>query len=497
MSPLPGHGARLYRLLPALYRERDNGDLQQYMESLGGLLDAIHATLEQLHADSFPDTPPQGRTCQDWLLPYFAELLDVRLVSPEAKGRRAEIARAVAWRQGKGTPWVVEEIAEAVGDLEVEIAEGWQRVACTARLDLPLPPARDWGVSPEPDKAIPSQAATHPALPAVTIDLRHPARAVAGAPPCLGGKNWVQANPHGVPCFPGGHDDPSRRTVDFRTPNWRQGHHHPRALVLYVAPPAGFFPDEVLDIKWKDHAKPQYQELIEVREDADSYRVRNRGGRPIRFTGPATLAATKDYHIDGFSFSTTVNCQQGRLFLTHVAAPTVVAQQHGKASPALVARHCLFRDVSTATGLMELEYCTVLRKTVCEWLTASDCIFVGRVQKDHPTLHPTPQGGCVRYSRLPDSDLGAVAVFNCTTEAPIFFSNQFGKRSCAVLHPAATRAIRHGAEDGGEMGAYHQRGHVLHWQAIITKLADFLPVGMEAVLVPDTNLTCPAPARAK
>lgn len=494
MSITTEQGARLYRLLPSIYRERDNGDLENYLDAFGGLLDAIQHTLEQLHADSFPDTPPEGQTCQDWILPYFAQLLDVRLVSPGAKGRRAEIAHAVAWRQGKGTPWVVEEIAEAVGDLEVEIIEGWQRVATTARLNMPLLPARDFGVSPEPDMAIPSEAAQHPALSAVMVDLRRLSRAVQHPVACLGGKTWIQGNPHGVPCFPHGYDDATHRTVDFRTPDWRQGHHHPRTLLLYAAPPASFFPNDITEIKWTDRARPEYEADIEIVEDAGSYRIRNRSGRPIKFTGPAMLSAHKDYYIEGFAFSTTVNCQHGRLFLRNVAAPKVVAQHHGHSLPALTARGCLFRDVSTATGLMRLEYCTVLRKAVCEWIEASDCIFVGRVQKDHPTLHPPPQSGCIRYSRLLTKVLGAVAVVRCTTVRPLFFSDHYGDRSCGVLHPAALAAIRHGAEDGGEMGAYHDRNYVLHWEAIVDKLQDFLPVGIEAVVIPDANLACPAPA---
>ncbi|MDZ7657013.1 MAG: phage tail protein [Sulfurimicrobium sp.] len=495
MSITSEHGSRLYQLLPAIYRERDNGDLEKYLDACGGLLDAIQHTLEQLHADSFPDTPPDGLACQDWVLPYFARLLDVRLVSHEAKGRREEIARAVAWRQGKGTPWVVEEIAEAVGDVEVEIAEGWQRVATTARLNMPLLPARDFGVSPEPDMSIPSEAARHPGLAALTVDLRHPSRAVLHPAACLGGRDWVQGNPQGVPCFPGSYDDATRRTVDFRTPDWRHGHHHPRTLLLYAEPQPGFFPVDITEIKWVDRAKPEYQALVEIAEDAASYRIRNRSSQAIRFTGPATLSQHKDYHIEGFAFSATVNCQHGRLFLNRVAAPRVVAQFHGPAVPALSARDCLFRDVSTATGLMRLEYCTVLRKTVCEWIEASDCIFAGKVQKDHPTQEKPPQAGCIRYSRLSKTAMGAVAVFHCSTAKALFFASHYGDRSCGVLHPASLAEIRHGAEDGGEMGAFHSRSYVLQWEAMVSKLQDFLPVGIEAVVIPAASLACPAPLK--
>lgn len=486
------NGERLYHLLPAVYRERDNGDLAAYLDACGSLLDAIQHTLDQRLADNFPDTPPEGRTCQDWLLPYFGKLLDVRLVSPEAKGRRAEIAHAVAWRQAKGTLAVTEQIAEAVGDMEVEIAEGWQRVATMARIGLPLLPAVNFGVTPEPDRRIPSEAALHPALPAGTIDFRYASRAVKHPAACLGGHDWIQANPHGVPCNAGGGDDASHRTVDLRTPAWNQGHHHPRTLLLFTPPPAGFFSDDIDSIKWSDRGKPQYQHLIGIEDSPDLYRIRNLGGRPIHFTGPVKLNEHKDYVIEGFTFSTTINCVHGHLFLRDVAAPKVMAQRHGPETPALIARNCLFRDVTTATGLMRLEYCTVLRKTICEWLEASDCIFMGTVQKDHPT-QPPPRDGCVRFSRLPVLALGAVRMHQCTDKQPVFFSLAYGHYGCAVLHPAASATIRHGAEDGGEMGCYHDRHYVLRAEAVVDKLKEYLPVGLEAVLVYDERLTCPAP----
>jgi hypothetical protein len=144
---------------------------------------------------------------------------------------------------------------------------------------------------------------------------------------------------------------------------------------------------------------------------------------------------------------------------------------------------------------MRLEYCTVLRKTVCEWIEASDCIFAGKVQKDHPTQEKPPQAGCIRYSRLSKTAMGAVAVFHCSTAKPLFFASHYGDRSCGVLHPASLGAIRHGAEDGGEMGAFHSRSYVLQWEAIVSKLQDFLPVGIEAVVIPAASLACPAPLK--
>ena len=75
-----------------------------------------------------------------------------------------------------------------------------------------------------------------------------------------------------------------------------------------------------------------------------------------------------------------------------------------------------------------------------------------------------------------------------TRRAPIMFSSRFGDRGCGVLHPATPAAIRHGAEDGGEMGAFHGDYLSLLAEAVVDKLQEYLPVGLQAVVIPDTRL---------
>ena len=147
----------LYRILPAFYRTRDeSGDLRAYLEGCGELLDAVYATLRQRHADNFPDNPADGWStppAQDWLLPYFAELVDARLVSPLPAGRRDELGMAIRWRQGKGTLAVIDSVAQAIGQTEAVVQEGWRRVALTPRIGQPLRPAVSFGYSREPAAA--------------------------------------------------------------------------------------------------------------------------------------------------------------------------------------------------------------------------------------------------------------------------------------------------------------------------------------------------------
>ena len=296
----------LYQIVPAVYRNRDTGDLKRFFQGGGLLLDQIYATLIQRLADNFPDNPVDGSlACQDWLVPYFADLLDVRLLSPTVKGRRDEVANAVRWRQGKGTLRVAEEIAEAVGGLEVVLHEGWRRVATTPRFDVPRIPASSFGYPSEVPTAPPSLAALHPGLPAVTVDFRRPSAAVASTSSVAGSQQstvdgdthvWRQASYHGAPCFPGSYEDVSRRSVDFRCGDWRVGHYHPKRVLLYTVPPAGFFKPVLASVNWSDEPGAAFLELIEVSTEGNVTTYRNKTfGRenyePVRVKGVVTAGS--------------------------------------------------------------------------------------------------------------------------------------------------------------------------------------------------------------
>ncbi len=504
---------QLYQVIPAVYRNRDeDGDLKAYLEACGVLLDQFHATLRQRMADNFPDTPEDGSAaCQDWLVPYFAELLDVRLVSPLPDGRRAEVSNAVSWRQGKGTAQVVEAIAEAVAQLEAVLQEGWQRVATTPRLDLPLLPARSFGSSGSVQGEFPGLAARHPGLPAVTVDLRCPSAAVATDAANPAGQfsqvegathRWRQAGRHGAPCYPGSYEDQSRRTVDLRPGDWRVGHYHPRKVLLYTVPPAGFFPTTLPAVNWQDEPGAAFLQHIEVIREGRRTTYRNRSldsgdFQPVRVLQVIELGQTAigigdpDAHtwrFEGLVLDNTVELDSGRIELWRCAARFVDVHSTDLETPVIDARSCLFEALRAARGRVRLDYCTVLGDTVSEVIQASDSLFLGGIRKDIPSP-PAPRMNCLRYSRVrPDQDLGPWSAHQLTTRAPVMFSTTFGERSCGVLHPASPAAVRHGAEDGGELGVFHDQHLGLLAEAVIDKLRDYLPVGQTAVSIPDPRL---------
>jgi len=513
VRPRTRTGRQLYDLLPEVYRTRDReeargrGDLAAYLDACGELLDRIRKTLDQRLADAFPDRPETGRAAQGWILPYFAQLLDVRLVSPHLEGRRQEVARAVAWRQRKGTRATVDDITEAVAQTKAEVHEGWQRVAVTPRPGFPLEPPLHL---PRPlDPRNPLDAALHPGLPAVTPDLRR----------CVG--------------HPGTHEDRTRRTVDGRLPSWKHGHSHPRRVLLFTPPPVGFFPPGAEELPWAD--RDQHEELYQELETEDGVPVlfnpmaRWWGGQPwpegqaVVIAEPVVLDEPLGLQELTFLETLTFELAPGeRVELRGVAASKIVVlrkegaesepetEEAPKGPPVLDARDCLFGEIEAEEALVQLEYCTVLESLTARRVLASDCLFAGEVEIEDQSEEGA---SCIRYSRIPPELARAVEQSErasppvtwlrrpaTTTEEPAFFdldfgdpggvpgSPEFGWPGCGVLHPATPETICFGAEDGGEMGAYHRDRHCLQRAAVIEKLKDFLPVGIDAALVPDPRL---------
>lgn len=494
-----------------------------------------------------------GEHCQNWLLPYFARLLDVRLVSPDEAGRRVELRDAVSWRQRKGTRVSIERIAEAVGQFEVEIQEGWKRVAITPRVDRPLLPESTYGETPIPNPATPDMRATHPGLPAVTPDFRRCSRAVqcepgnpgahettfAATPPPL---TWRQVHRHGIPCQPDSFQDVTRRTVDLRTPNSHRGLHHPRRVLLYAPPPDGFFARVHATVNWSSlTAEVDAALATDVTEwDADRVQIRSLGlieltirrgdwhGNPrvkIGLRGltptPVMLRGVIEIHQPALFFfenlwlENRVEFSAAAVELVGCAARQLRVTLAEPDLPVIDATGCLFKKIDATGGLVRLEYASVLETLFANRIAASDSILVPPLRRESGS-DDVPAAGCVRFSRLfhippppeandpelvndplwvSDGRRSALRchVASCTTGPVLFWQGTFGEPGCGVLHPDCDAAIRAGAEDGGELGAYHNHRHVLRERAVLDKLKEFLPVGMEAVLVADETLSCPPP----
>jgi len=464
-------GEQLYRLLPEVYRTRDKTagkvgggsgteDLARYLDAHGHLLDLIHATLEQQLRDALPESS------QDWLLPYFAQLLAANIVSPDSDGRHAEIAHAVSWRQRKGTLKCAEEIAEAVGQMEVEFQEGWKRVAVTPRIGMPLMPTKVWDDTLDIDMTVPSEAVRHPTLPAAMVDLRRPSRAVealstnpAARLASFGGvkQTWRQQNRHGVPCFPGSFDDVSRRTVDFRTPNSGKGHYHHKRLLAYSQPPAGLFPYDPLIRTWDEALQENF---VEVKHESDVLVYSNRTERILVIhkstegvlnDNKVELEAGKNYRIENIHFSGTLLLTKGQLELHRVEAEKVQVDAFSTDDPVLTAENCLFNKLSVGNGIAKLDSCTVREMAYLKDVDLIDSILI--------QISDSEISGTIQYSRIPASIIknsDNKTVEDCISDDPVFFENQRDLAARAVLSPNAPASVFEGASDRGEMGYYHR-----------------------------------------
>jgi len=475
-------GRALYEALPEVYRTRDaqegESHLAGYLDSCGTLLDAIYNSLDQRYKDCFPDT------CQEWLLPYFAQLVGATTLSPHTEGKRKEIMYAVAWHRGKGSLGTTCQIAKEIGGFEkLFVREGWQRVARTARVDGPF-------VSPE------------------IVDLRNKTP-----------RDFI------------GHRNTAPHSVDVRKPSWLHGHANPRAVLLYVPNYTGYFPDNdivtdnnIVRFKWKTKTKngstdidswfekgdgsisPSELMNLECGGDGKTWFFYKKPGveETIWIEGEKTLQASAQYRFSEINLEgSLIALSATYLILDKLAAREVHVRNDNTNTPrsALVANDCLLKMVKASNSLVRLVYCTVLDEMFAEILEASDCIFMDMLHKNGHKRYPSP--GEVRYSRHSQKDAYGGIVGN-TTEVPVFYSRQWGEPGCGVLHPVSPEAIRHGAEDGGEMGAFHHRAaspshhtashhHVcaLAWDAVFEKLNDYLPVGMSAALIPDETLLEP------
>lgn len=131
----------------------------------------------------------------------------------------------------------------------------------------------------------------------------------------------------------------------------------------------------------------------------------------------------------------------------------------------------------SAPGRLELERVTVLGELAAGVLVASNSILTGL-----PAVGD-PDSSCVRYSRYPATS-PPLPTFRGTTALPIFVTTRFAAAGYMHLHPNTAGAVRRGAEEGGEMGAFYRAGIPWREQNTALRLAEYLPAGLVANLVP-------------
>jgi hypothetical protein len=145
-------------------------------------------------------------------------------------------------------------------------------------------------------------------------------------------------------------------------------------------------------------------------------------------------------------------------------------------------------DGSSGGGSLTLQGCTVIGKVHATLFTliSDSIVWAGLASGDTwtaPLLADRKQQGCVRFSYLP---YGAVVPreFECVqlgsgVPRPAFYSLQYGDPGYGKLLPSTDDSIRRGADDGGEMGAFHFVLAPLRETDLQVRLQEYLPVGLE------------------
>ena len=129
MNPLPR--VPLFDRLPDIYRTRDAegrppDQLRAYLAAVEAPFGALHENIAQLYEDLFIDT------CDDWVIPYLADLLGTSHLKGEARLLRADVADTIALRRRKGTLFAIERLAAnltgwACRAVELRVNLGWSQ----------------------------------------------------------------------------------------------------------------------------------------------------------------------------------------------------------------------------------------------------------------------------------------------------------------------------------------------------------------------------------
>ncbi|HYJ78054.1 MAG TPA: phage tail protein, partial [Longimicrobiaceae bacterium] len=141
MSQLPAardyYADLLYGLLPEVYRGRDGqGELRRFLALFGHELGRLRGNLDQLRADLYIDS------CEDWVVPYLADLVATEIVFNDAARNRADVRDTIRWRRQKGTLAGLEDVAAGISGRGALAVEMFERLIWTQHLGHRRPRAR-------------------------------------------------------------------------------------------------------------------------------------------------------------------------------------------------------------------------------------------------------------------------------------------------------------------------------------------------------------------
>lgn len=128
-------GDYLYKLLPAIYRLRDEergGALRALLEVMAEQARIMEADIERLYDNLFIET------CDDWAVPYIGDLIGVQGLDPRGGTLytpRAQVANTLKYRRRKGTATMLEQLAHDTTGWYARVIEFFELLGTTQHLD--------------------------------------------------------------------------------------------------------------------------------------------------------------------------------------------------------------------------------------------------------------------------------------------------------------------------------------------------------------------------
>lgn len=123
------YSGKLWAMIPAMYRAEDtasldrNGPLREMVNRIGAQAAVLRRSIDRLWEDQSIET------CDDWVIPYIADLLATNLVAGlDARGQRLDVANTIYYRRRKGTLGVLEEIAADITGWQARVVEMFRRM---------------------------------------------------------------------------------------------------------------------------------------------------------------------------------------------------------------------------------------------------------------------------------------------------------------------------------------------------------------------------------
>lgn len=124
---------KLYSLLPSIYRQRDPQEKPLYslLSIMAEQIGILEDDIQNLYNNWFIET------CDDWVVPYIADLLRVRGIHPSTGGpsQRAYVANTISYRRAKGTKSILERLAYDITNWNSKAVEFFQLLYVTQYLN--------------------------------------------------------------------------------------------------------------------------------------------------------------------------------------------------------------------------------------------------------------------------------------------------------------------------------------------------------------------------